>query len=375
MKKHILLVIILFPFSLNAQLVKVQIKNPTALPRTAETVEISWKSIADRLHLKGNTAIIVVDEIGKEYPSQVLLEGCKTPQKIIFQVDIAAKKTLSVMLKSNIHQVYETKTFGRFVPERKDDYAWENDRVAFRIYGPALIKTDGPSNGIDVWCKRSEKMIINERYEKELSGKGSYHTDWGNGLDLYKVGRTLGAGAMAPFVNDSLWLASNFATQETLDNGPIRTTFRLTYDASNVNGQNITEIRTISIDAGSQFSKIVEQYQNVRSTIPVAAGIVKRNGSDSAAFDAKNGYAIYFEPPTPKDGSLNLAIVSLKGWKSTKVAKGHILATTDYSPNTKLTYYTGYGWSKWGFPTRLSWFKYVNDFAKKSASPLVVIIK
>ena len=24
-------------------------------------------------------------------------------------------------------------THGRFVPERKDDYAWENDRIAHRI--------------------------------------------------------------------------------------------------------------------------------------------------------------------------------------------------------------------------------------------------
>ena len=29
-------------------------------------------------------------------------------------------------------------TYARFVPEREDDFAWENDLVAFRAYGPAM---------------------------------------------------------------------------------------------------------------------------------------------------------------------------------------------------------------------------------------------
>ena len=30
-----------------------------------------------------------------------------------------------------------------YVPERKDDFAWENDKIAFRAYGKALRKTKG----------------------------------------------------------------------------------------------------------------------------------------------------------------------------------------------------------------------------------------
>ncbi|MEY3896376.1 MAG: hypothetical protein RLZZ214_1896, partial [Verrucomicrobiota bacterium] len=45
------------------------------------------------------------------------------------------------------------RAFARFVPERSDDFAWENDLVAFRTYGPAL--RPGPENsGIDCWFKR-----------------------------------------------------------------------------------------------------------------------------------------------------------------------------------------------------------------------------
>ena len=46
------------------------------------------------------------------------------------------------------------KVFGRYVPERKDDIAWENEYAAFRFYGPALAP-ENPSNGVDLWLKTS----------------------------------------------------------------------------------------------------------------------------------------------------------------------------------------------------------------------------
>ena len=47
------------------------------------------------------------------------------------------------------------KTFARYVPERMDDFAWESDRIAHRIYGQGLIKGEGTiTSGIDVWIKK-----------------------------------------------------------------------------------------------------------------------------------------------------------------------------------------------------------------------------
>ena len=40
-------------------------------------------------------------------------------------------------------QVVTPKVYGRHVPERKDDFAWENEYAAFRMYGPAL-KPENP---------------------------------------------------------------------------------------------------------------------------------------------------------------------------------------------------------------------------------------
>src|ERR1700676_4219083 len=64
------------------------------------------------------------------------------------------------------------KAFVRYVPERMDDIAWENDRIAYRLYGPALEKHEATGSGIDVWVKSTRKMIINEWYRR-----GDYHAD------------------------------------------------------------------------------------------------------------------------------------------------------------------------------------------------------
>ena len=48
----------------------------------------------------------------------------------------------------------------------------------------------------------------------------------------------------------------------------------------------------------------------------------------------------------------------------------HLLIVTKYTPGTPLTYFTGAGWSKWGFETDDSWTDYLNAFSQKISSPL-----
>lgn len=57
-----------------------------------------------------------------------------------------------------------------FVPERKDDFAFENDKVAFRIYGPAL-KDSKENSGIACWLKRVDSPIIDKWYRGATEGK------------------------------------------------------------------------------------------------------------------------------------------------------------------------------------------------------------
>lgn len=78
----------------------------------------------------------------------------------------------------------------------------------------------------------------------------SYHVDHGNGLDCYKVGPTLGGGTAALMSGDSIIYPYCYATQEILDNGPLRFTVKLVYNPLTVkDNSDVIETRLISLDA------------------------------------------------------------------------------------------------------------------------------
>ena len=368
-KTSLILALALFLCGCGNDSLKITVTNPLAVDRSGETVEIPVALILSQRADFAPDGIIVTDAKGNEVPSQIIYNGLKEPQSMIFQPEVKANTDAVFYIGKGVRVPYETMAFGRFVPERMDDYAWENDRIAFRIYGPALIAKDGPSNGIDVWIKRTDKMVIDRWYADYLAGKNTYHDDNGEGCDCYKVGRTLGAGAMAPYVNDSLWLAINFESYETLDNGPLRISFRLKYPPFLVNGVMVSETRTISLDAGSQLTKITEEYVGLSEEFAVAAGIVKREEGTPLSPAEESG-AIAYRLNGGEGGITYVGTVLSTPVVSRQEKNDHLLIVTKYTPGTPLSYYTGAGWSKWGFETDEAWTDYLNAFAQKISSPL-----
>lgn len=361
--------------------INIAIENPADFERT-QIVEIP----ADQLMVvPSGKAYIVTDRQGETVPSQLTYDG-----KLIFQTQLKAHEVLSYMVKTGTPQTYPVRTYGRLITERKDDFAWENDRVAFRLYGQALIATDGPSNGIDLWYKRTNALIIDKWYKDDLAGVRSYHADHGEGLDDYKVGRTLGGGMMAPFVHDSLVLNENFVRAEVLENGPLRTTCKLIYKDIPVGDKTYSETRTLSLDAGSQLTKVTQAY-STRDAFTVAAGIVKRS-PDDAAYTAytDNGIAavVYEEPASEHVGNVFVGMIFPKGIEKAisdtytiihpKTGKeethSHVLAIMTYYPEQPITYYTGYGWSKFGYPSLTHFQNYISLFSKGLEKPLKIKI-
>lgn len=378
--------LLLIPFfiltAFSAKEVTVTVENNSEYDRSKELVEIPVEQLSSKVKLSDGQTYVVKNTKGEVIPSQVTYNG-----KLIFQLG-EGKGNIDFTISAGEKQEFKNLTYGRFITERKDDFAWENDRVAFRIYGPALVAVDGPSNGIDIWYKRTNDLVIDKWYKDDLAKIRSYHTDSGEGLDDYKVGRSLGAGAMAPFVKDSLWLNQNFQTQEVLENGPLRTTVKFTYKNIDVDGTSLAESRTISIDAGSQLSKVIQEY-GANTPIKVAAGIPLREDSTAlASTSVKDGYVIYTEPSV-NAGNVFVGLLFPSGienvvenvytYNNPKTEKvethEHILGVTTYQPNTPITYYTGYGWTKFGFPTISDFQTYVENFSKSVKNPLKYQIK
>ncbi len=364
----------------NNKEVKVTVENPSDFDRLTELVEIPIDTIKGKVALADSLVYVVKTAEGTVIPSQITYD-----RKLIFQPELKAGESKSFVITTGEPQEFPAKTYGRHIAERKDDFAWENDRVAFRAYGPALVVIDGPSNGFDIWYKRTNNLVVDKWYKDDLAGVQSYHNDNGEGLDDYKVGRSLGAGAMAPYVNGKLWLNENYASQEVLENGPLRTTFKLTYKDLDVDGKQVAESRTVSLDAGSQLSKVVQAY-TIKEPMDVAAGIAKRESGDSIISVVDKGYIVYAEPASPKAEGVYLAMVFPQGLKEMVVdtyetvnpvnkQKGkysHVLGITTQQPRVPVTYYTGYGWKEYGFPTIADFEKYTQNFSTALTQPLKV---
>ena len=292
----------------------------------------------------------------KQIPYQFDHDG---EMKLLLLVSIPAQKSITVSLSKGQKEKFRNLTFGRYVPERLEDFAWENDKIAFRMYGKALEGTKGDAYGIDVWVKRTDSLIIDKRY-----GHGDYHNDRGDGLDYYHVGKTLGAGNVAPMVNDKIYYSGNYTNYEVLANGPLRTRFRLKYNEWDVNGKKTNVVKEITLDAGSQYNKIKATYSFVGDTLPLAIGVIKREGKSSYFVDEINGQFTFWEPEFKKDGITGVGIVLPKGFHKFSEDKDQYLIHTTTKEEQSITYYQGAAWNKAKEITNaIDWINYTNRYA------------
>ncbi len=351
---------------------KVEVANPTQLDRDDETVEIPWSEISS---LQGVTPdnVVVLNDDKEQVPSQVLYRGEAEPQALIFQTDADALETKLFRIVTGVREAYPAEAFGRQVPERYDDYAWENNKVAYRLYGPALETSPEKliTPGIDVWVKCTDKLVIDEWY-----AKGDYHHNYGDGMDCYKVGVTLGSGAAVPFVDGKFcFMDHNYATARTLDNGPIRTTVELTYAPFDVNGTQVSFVKTISLDANQRFNRMDNVFEGDFSELPVAAGFVRHDvkqlmsgddwmGMVEAASDSKD---------PARDGDIYLGVI-LPGGEMLPDTLGHAVAVKPVKSGETLTYYAGSGWSQGGVEDMGEWVEEITAANAAATQPLQVTV-
>lgn len=395
MKKMILLLAMTMFIACNEKKdLQITVSNPLALERHQEMVEIPADQTAT-IQTKYANGFIIVSESGLETAYQITHDN-----KLIFQACAKADGKSVYTIKEGTPQAVATLATGKHYPERVDDIAWENDRVAFRAYGPALQATGERAFGYDIWTKKVSHPVVEARYAKELNPETltkiaelrktdpkaaqelyqsvSYHIDHGDGLDYYSVGPTLGAGASALMNADGLIMPYAYKEYQLLDNGPLRFTVSLTYNPLTVGeNENVIENRIISLDAGSQLNKAVIRFDNLTETTPLASGIVMHAPSEVYEANAEKGYIAYADPIDPVNGQIYVGAVvpRTQPLKEASIAHGHVLAISDYKPGSAYTYYFGGGWSNYGFESPEAWFTYMREFTEKVNNPLTVSVQ
>ncbi|MGC3992099.1 MAG: DUF4861 family protein [Chthoniobacteraceae bacterium] len=130
---------------LAASSLTVTVGNDLAIARPAETIVVPWAQVAAQFPGTEIDHVRVLDAAGKMIPAQVTNfhpdEHHHNADDLIFQHDFAAGEksaTFTIEPTKDTVPPFPDQTFGRYVPERNDDFAWENDRIAHRIYGPKL---------------------------------------------------------------------------------------------------------------------------------------------------------------------------------------------------------------------------------------------
>ncbi len=354
---------------------QIVVKNTADFNRTAEMVEVK---VSKKNTVFLNKQFVLKNEKGEEVGYQLVFDKNKTVSSFIFQADVKAKSTTIYIVSEGKPSTVKYLTSARFVPERNDDFAWENDLGAYRMFGPGLA-AENPSNGVDLWLKRTSDTIVNKRYRNELQHGLTYHVDHGNGLDCYKVGHALGAGGIAPYQNGKLLVGNFYNRYKIIENGPLRSTFTLYYDNIKIGNETVSHEITITTTAGSVLNKAIVKYVGKTKPFQLAAGIFTHDEKGLKHSNLKAGVIAYAE-----DAISNANIPSGRNYigvnvpcKAKAIANqdNHLLIIADYKAGSNFTYFFGGGWSKWKFPTDNEWFDAVEKFNKRIKQPLKVKMK
>ena len=303
----------------------ITINNPGKSDRIDEGITISRKEIIEKIGKSAkHTVPAVFNAENQIIPFQLDdLNGDGEWDELFFVISVKAKNTKEVLLKSVNQQdipSFKARTNVRFAdikPPFKElttaerlsstdtkisqkyfqmeGPAWENEYVAFRNYFDAR-------NGIDIYGKRVHDMIL---HKVGINGQ-NYHEldDWG--MDILSVGTSLGAGAIAMEIQDSVYRINycEGANVKVISKGPVRGVFELNFPKWQAAGRTYDVKHLITIQAGKRYyqsrvlvngikgdEKLVTGLVNIHNdklySLPIDGGITALATHDKQAYDSE----------------------------------------------------------------------------------------
>ncbi len=387
--------------------------NDGKLARSAETIVIPFAAVKKALPDLIFDQVIVRDERGAVIPSQItamkhIHKGPAEYDDLIFQRDFRAnEQRLTVTIESTVtpQPPFATKVWAGYVPERWDDFAWENDLVAHRAYGPALAQPSAgkdrmTGSGIDLWTKKVPYLVADRWYRK---GHDGLHTDTGEGLDFYEVGRARGVGGVGIWDGQQLAVSANWHTHHIYANGPVRAIFDLSYEPWDAgNGVIVTERKRFIVDAGQQLDEIRSTFDFTPApgsdgTLTVAIGLTEHPAAADVQVrpDERGKLLSIWEKykDDPSHDELGTGVVlapeaKFSGFaRTTPAAKGRpakgrpangrpdSLLLAKVKPGETLRYFAGGAWKPAGkITTAADWHAYLTSQALRLANPIRVEI-
>lgn len=345
------------------------VENRSTVDRTGEIVEIE---------IEDADSYVVYNQNDEPIECQTTYEG-----NLIFPATVAAGTSTEYTLRKGERIEVETIAHGQVYPQWHNNFAWENDKIGYRAYAKDIAHTGAKLYGYDIFTKKATKPVleilfntqfdpeyqrlIKEPNSEELIHSISIHTDHGLGMDYYAVGPKMGSGTAALVSDGEIQYPYFFDHSEVLDQGGLRISFKLYFAPVIIGGEEIQEVRTISLDKGAHFNNIEVEYKNLSKPAEVVIGIAMHDMGEVKSI--AEGYTAYAEPKHKFGWQTYNAIIYPKEMTSEidmfdeveAGSPGQLLAKGTYTPGEKLHYYMGAGWNRWGFETPQEWFDYVAE--------------
>lgn len=312
MKMHILLILLIISmttlFSTSCQRstdFRVVLENNTTIDRVDEAVAITRSQLEAAMgEIPAGRYPVLTGLSGEIIPSQYDdLTGDGRWDEMFFLVSLDRQSQVSLKLgladaddiptfpaRSNIRfaRIQDGNEYIPLISARRFDAndgltggafqmegpAWENDLVGFRNYFDIR-------NGMDIFGKLTTDMVL------DRVGIGeNYHLlqDWG--MDILKVGASLGSGAIALIKDGKLHRVAPGAegSYELITQGPLRSMFRLRFDNWEVGGERLSLVHDISIWGGTWFYESRVFLEGFQGSAILVAGITSLDLDDKEAY-------------------------------------------------------------------------------------------
>ncbi len=380
------------PAAHGAEQLRISASHDLSIARPSETITIAWADINRALPGAMIQRLAVRDSQGRVLAHQVtnVAPLAKDPQgvgaaygELIFQYSFKAgeqRASFTVEKTDSLAPVFPTAVSARYIQERLDDFAWENDLVAHRTYGPALGAPATPgvtkevlaSSGLDVWFKRVSYPIVERWYNK---GHDHYHKDQGEGMDMYNVGKSRGCGGTGVWDGKQLYTSHNYKSWKILANGPVRAIFELSYDSWDAGGTPVSEVKRVTVDAGHQFDRFDSHFSFSGPALTVAVGLNRspadkgQNAQITTRRDVPKGVLMQWVQQA-SNGAFGTAIV-LPGAGAHAQDGLNELIVAKVTQGQPLRYYVGAAWDRAGRVTSAAeWEAQIAQLAARAANPV-----
>jgi hypothetical protein len=285
--------------------IPLQVSNVSEHPRSDATLLLSRGEISRWIEIPSDLLPVMKDLSGEYIPCQVDdIDGDGQWDELFGLTDLGPSTSTTVViafLSPELYPTFPTRT-NLHLGDAKNGYrelsvadrlegvsyhnyanltgtifqmegpAWENDKVGFRNYLDQR-------NGMDIFGKTSSEMVLSQ---VGIEGAPSYHEPGEWGMDVLKVGTSLGAGGIGYMYHDSIYRVGDNGSgrYEVEFQGPERSRFKLTYSNWKLQDLSLEVTHHIEIVAGRHYYQSTVVYQGTGDSLLLVPGIVNMKSED-----------------------------------------------------------------------------------------------